>query len=74
MEKNLNYNKKNYNGKDIIVHLDPLVVVTVDNETSDKSCSSLKKILDSCKLNKNNEIECQRIQNIYYSNCLNIKK
>ena len=53
--------------KDIVLHLDPIVVITEDINLLEKDCETLHKLLISYKNNRN---IYKKINDIYNNKCL----
>ena len=53
--------------KDVVVHLDPIVVITEDINLLDKDCETIYKLLISYKNNRN---IYKKINDIYSNKCL----
>ena len=53
--------------KDVVLHLDPIVVITEDINLLEKDCETLHKLLISYKNNRN---IYKKINDIYNNKCL----
>ena len=55
--------------KDIIIHLDPIVVITEDINLLEKDCRTLHKLLISYKNHYNKDVY-EKINEVYNNKCL----